>query len=240
MAGHAGSLVRGGPHRPLRVRIRELLESRILDGEYRPGDKLVEYRIARELGVSQAPVREALRDLAGMGLVEVREHVGTRVRDIEPHEDQAVGRVRVTLEAEAAKLAARRLPHHPEELAVLRARLAELRRAAEAGDTLAVARAGVAFHRAVIEAAGQPVLLDVWNALGIELRTAVAVRDGRMSLAETAAGHQPILDALAAGDARTASRLARDHARTWLAQRTRHRPRRSGSGDPPPDADDAR
>jgi DNA-binding GntR family transcriptional regulator len=209
--GPAASLKRP----PLRTTVRELLLGRILAGVYGPGDRLVEYRIARELGVSQAPVREALRDLEAMRVVEIRPHLGARVRALPVEELADAAPVRASLEETAAGLAAVRLARHPGDLDRLREHLAEMRDAAADGNPQRLARHSVAFHRQVVVSAGNPVLLDVWNALGVELHTALGVRDAPRSLGESADSHQPILDALVAGDAEAAARLSREHAEAW-------------------------
>jgi DNA-binding GntR family transcriptional regulator len=198
--------------------VRELLLERILAGRYGLGDRLVEYRIARELGVSQAPVREALRDLEAMRVVDIRAHLGARVRDLPVAELAEAAPVRAALEETAAGLAAGRLAHRPGDLDRLREHLDAMRAAAADGDPRGLARHSVAFHRQIVVSAGNPVLLDVWNALGIELHTALGVRDAPRSLSESADSHQPILDALSSGDAEAAARLSREHARSWAAQ----------------------
>lgn len=214
MAGDEG-LDRAHDRRPLRVQVRELLERRIMSGRYAPGEQLVEYRLAQELGVSQTPVREALRDLESRRLVEIREHVGTRVSMPAPEEDRLVDLLRLTVEAEAARLAAPRLQRHPLQLAGLRAHVDAMREAERAQDPGAMAEHGVAFHRGVVEASGSQLLMDVWNLLGVELRTARAIRSGVRPLEESAEEHLPILEALERGDGKEAARRQKTHAKQW-------------------------
>ena len=93
----------------LREQVKGRLLERILSGELRPGDRLVETRIAQELGTSQAPVREALRDLELLRFVESEPFRGSRVRGISPEELAEIYPVRAALEhGPAAALAARR------------------------------------------------------------------------------------------------------------------------------------
>ena len=66
----------------LREQIREVIVGRIMDGTYAPGDRIVELQLAQELGTSQAPVREAIRELEAMRLVTSEPHRGARVRDV--------------------------------------------------------------------------------------------------------------------------------------------------------------
>ena len=121
----------------LREQVKEVLLERILRGELKPGDRLVETRIAQELGTSQAPVREALRDLELLGLVESEPFRGSRVREVSDEELLDVFPVRAVLEELAAKEAARRLGG---DVSALEAELAAMLEGGEAGDTADAAR----------------------------------------------------------------------------------------------------
>jgi len=90
----------------LREQVKDVLLQRIVSGELEPGDRLVETRIAQELGTSQAPVREALRDLELLRLVESEPFRGSRVRGFGEKELVEVYPVRASLEELAARLAA--------------------------------------------------------------------------------------------------------------------------------------
>src|SRR6185295_20410535 len=92
----------------LREQVKEVLLERILRGQLKPGDRLVETRIAQELGTSQAPVREALRDLELVNLVESEPFRGSRVRGVSDEDLLQSFPVRAALEELAAKEAARR------------------------------------------------------------------------------------------------------------------------------------
>jgi DNA-binding GntR family transcriptional regulator len=93
----------------LREQVKDVLLQRIASGELQPGERLVETRIAQELGTSQAPVREALRDLQLLRLVESEPFRGSRVRVFDEEELIEVYPVRASLEELAAKLAAEKL-----------------------------------------------------------------------------------------------------------------------------------
>src|ERR687887_1897079 len=116
---------------PLREQVKELVLERILDGTYAPGERLVETRIAQELGTSQAPVREALRDLELLRLVESEPFRGARVREVRREELAEIYPVRAALEEVAAREAAKRLDGEVEQL---EAELEAMRTAAERGD----------------------------------------------------------------------------------------------------------
>src|SRR5919199_1951251 len=93
----------------LREQVRKLLLERILAHEYAPGERLVETRIAAELGVSQAPVREALRELESLRFVESAPFRGTWVREVSDEELGEVYPIRAALEEVAARAAAERM-----------------------------------------------------------------------------------------------------------------------------------
>ena len=90
----------------LSERVKDRILTWILEGELEPGSRIVETRVARELGVSQAPVREALRDLAILGFVEMKPHKGARVRNPTREELTQAIEVRAELEALGGRLAA--------------------------------------------------------------------------------------------------------------------------------------
>jgi DNA-binding GntR family transcriptional regulator len=100
----------------LREQIRELLLERILKGELQPGDRIVELQIAQELGTSQAPVREALRELQSLGFVEHEPYRGTRVRRIIEEELAEIYPVRAALKEGSPEKAGGALRQHFETL----------------------------------------------------------------------------------------------------------------------------
>src|SRR5262249_17390163 len=183
---------------------------RILRGELQPGDRLVETRIAQELGTSQAPVREALRDLELLNLVESEPFRGARVRGVTDEDLLQIFPVRAALEELAAKEAARRLHG---DVSALEAEIEEMLAAAKAGDTRAQLARDIAFHRAVVEASGNRVLMQAWLALGIEVPTAFGVYWTYFPPGELVDFHLPIVDAIRAGDAAKAGSAARSHVR---------------------------
>jgi DNA-binding GntR family transcriptional regulator len=192
----------------LREQVKELILQRILTGIYAPGDRLVETRIAQELGTSQAPVREALRDLELLRFVESAPFKGARVREISDEELLEIYPVRAALEELAAREAAVRLDGG---VAALEAELDAMHTAADEGDLHTQVVHDVNFHRLIVEAAGNRILQDVWGYLRIESRTIItAVRTG-MDGHEIAERHRPVLDALRDRDPDRAGAALRRH-----------------------------
>ena len=187
-------------------RVRHILVERIRDGSYPPGTRLVELRLARELGTSQAPVREALRELEAARLVETEPYRGTRVRAPSEQELWEGCEVRAVLEELAARLALRRLQ---DDLAGLRAAADAIRAAAEAGDVTACARHDLAFRRAIVAAAGNKVLLRAWEEIAREDQTRLALAQRRAGLPSFADDHRLVVEALVRGEGRVAGALLR-------------------------------
>jgi DNA-binding GntR family transcriptional regulator len=191
-----------------REQIKDLLVQRILEGHYDPGQRLIELRIAEELGVSQGPVREALRELEILRLVESEPFRGARVRALRADEITESYPVRAALEELAAKLAAAWLAGRA---APLRAEMDAMRAAAGDGDLRAFVRHDVAFHRVFVEASANRTLVDVWESLHVDLRTRFTLIQRLEDLAEVAESHAPLMEALDAGEAELAGRLVREH-----------------------------
>lgn len=193
----------------LRDAVKEAVVGRILDGTYRPGERIVESRLAQEFNVSQAPVREALRELEALRMIETRPHRGARVRLVTLQEIGETYPVRAALEEVAGREAASRMTEA--SLATLEDELAAMHDAAAAGDAHAHLLHDVAFHAAIVEAAGNQVLLDVWRSLRIEARTLITVMKADSDLRMLAEMHRPIIGALRFGNPELAGREMRQH-----------------------------
>lgn len=196
------------PRLTLGRQIRDGLVRRIVSGELEPGTRLVETRIAEEYGTSQAPVREALRELEAIGMVETKPRRGTFVRHFIQQTLRESYVVRAALEETATRLAllAGALP-----LDALAEDVAAMRSAAESGNAQATGAASVSFHRHVIDSAGNELLKHAWEALQIEARTAVTLLAVEPDLAEVADDHAKLLVVLGSGDLEAACQLTRDH-----------------------------
>ena len=193
----------------LREQVKDVLLERILRGELEPGERLVETRLARELGTSQAPVREALRDLELLRLVESEPFRGSRVRAVDDSQLLPVFPVRAALEELAAGEAAR----NASDVGALDRELESMRAAAAAADWRTQIAHDVAFHRTMVELAGNEPLLQSWLVLGVEVSTAFATYQTLWDQTELAEFHVPIIEAIRAGDSRRAGAEARKHVR---------------------------
>ena len=157
----------------LRDQIREHIVEGIVSGRWKPGERIVERRIATELEVSQTPVREALRELESLRLIESAPNKGVRVRNLTAADLEESYPVRAGLEQIAAELAAARLAA---DCSALAPHVTALYEADRTGDSAGQVRHTVAFHRELVRAAGNAVLLHTWEGLGIEVFTALSIR----------------------------------------------------------------
>ena len=192
----------------LREQVKDILLQRIASGELKPGERLVETRIAQELGTSQAPVREALRDLQLLRLVESEPFRGSRVRVFGQEELIDVYPVRAALEELAARLAAEKLEG---DVSVLEAELEAMKDAVRRDDTHALVEHDVAFHRHIVEAAGNSVLKQCWQSLGVESRITISLYGTYMDPAQAAERHQKLIDPIRDQKPGPAGREARKH-----------------------------
>jgi DNA-binding GntR family transcriptional regulator len=195
-------------HHPLGVRIRNALLERIIGGHYAPGERLVEMQLAREFGSSQAPVREALRDLEKAGLVTIRPRRGSFVNDYHATTQHEVYFVRGALEEAAMRLALPRLHRNPQ---IVREHLEGMREAARSGDLDGVIHHSVWFHRAILRAAENALLLQMWESLHVEIHSRKTLLQPNVDMHAVGESHAPIYDAIVAGDVELACRLSREH-----------------------------
>lgn len=197
---------------PLREQIRRVLVDGLLSGRWQPGERIVERRVAAELNVSQAPVREALRELETLRLIESVPNKGARVRDFGVADMAEIYPVRAGLELVAARLAAPRLA---EDIRPLEREVEALRRATAAGDVDGEIKHSVEFHREIVRAARNSVLLHTWESLGVEVWTALSVRWLDMELHAKAADHRAITEAFRDRDPDVGQMLS-DHVLNYV------------------------
>jgi DNA-binding GntR family transcriptional regulator len=179
--------------------VKDRLLEAILSGEYPPDSRIVETQVARELGTSQAPVREALRGLEALGVVEITPFRGARVRRPTASELIEAYAVRSALEALGARLGVPRMTDA--DLDDLSGLFSQMQDAAAVGDGHAVAAADADFHGRILAMAGNATLERVWRSLEPYSRTYITLIVPGAHPEWTLSLHAPILEALRARDA---------------------------------------
>jgi DNA-binding GntR family transcriptional regulator len=157
----------------MRDYIRDVLVGRILDGTYPAGTQLKELYLAREFDVSQAPIREALRELEGSGLVTSERFRGTRVRGADFKEMRESYELRTMLEMRAVALAA---PYPAALLEDLSGFLRDMEAAVKIDDSEGYIDNALRFHRRLVESSGNRTFLGVWDSLLWDIRGRIALR----------------------------------------------------------------
>jgi DNA-binding FadR family transcriptional regulator len=212
------------------AKVFAFLRDRLLDGSIHPGDRLVpERELALQLGVSRPILREALRGLSMMGVVEIRERVGTFVRqpDVSVLGDffafavaqradivDDVMQARIAIEVQAVRLACRQAT--PSDLARIAAAVGRIE--ATVDDSEEGGRADFDFHSALVQASGSETLVQLYAALSTLLMRSHRERRGvvggdpalKRHLVED---HARIVQALLSRDADRADAVLRQHFR---------------------------
>ena len=193
----------------MRDHIRDVLVARILDGTYAAGTQLKELTLAREFNVSQAPIREALRELEGSGLVASERYRGTRVRGADFAEMRESYELRATLEARAVELA---VPCAPEAIAEMEQCLHAMAVTAKHNDSEGYISQALRFHRTLIVASRNRTFVSVWDSLHWDVRGRIAVErlakknEDFVPLIDL---HEELLAKIRAGSVEEASALVR-------------------------------
>lgn len=186
------------------------LRQEIITGHLQPNERLVELDLSERLGVGRAAIRTALVRLESEGLVERERHRGAKVRLVDEGEAVEILEARGMLEGLAARHAAERVT--PEEVAELRAILAEMRARLDDGDLLGASDQNAVLHRRILEISGHETARRLISTLRSQLvrfqyRTILVSGRPERSFAE----HSAIVDALEAGDGDAAEAAMRRH-----------------------------
>jgi GntR family transcriptional regulator, transcriptional repressor for pyruvate dehydrogenase complex len=214
-----------GRARPLSAEVVAQIESLIVEGTWRPGERLpAEAALAVQLGVSRSVVRDAIRTLTARGLVEVRQGIGTTVTDsalgvyadsilmLLLRSELTVGDLfdaRATIESGVVISAARN--RTDEDCIELRRHVKLMAEAVEAGDWRAAFAEDLSFHRAVIRATRQPALVAILEPLHYVIASSLLVPDvGQPDLFDVP-DHERICRSIVARDEEEAGRAMTAH-----------------------------
>ena len=211
--------------RPLRESVRDTLRSRIFEGHYAPGTRLVERDLAAEFNVSRLPIREALRMLRQEGLIRDRAGRGSEVSGLSAKDVEDLFDVRQSLEVLACRLAAKRAT--AEDLHHLEGLLNQAEKFLAKGSILEAHRANSEFHDAITRIANNDFL-----------RSALEPLQGRMhwlfrhvsDLPELIREHRELYAAIASGDPDRAAHQSASHVSKYRDQF----PEETGAGVPEP------
>lgn len=193
----------------LSTSVKKLLLDRIMSGHYKPGERIIELQLSKELGTSQSPVREALRDLAAIGIVTIHSRRGARVRLPTSKELSDISLVRSEIDALAATLAA---PLVDEDvLGQLRAAYADMEHHHADGNHAALTQADAQFHRLIVMTSANQAIQHVFDQLEPFARTFITLTLPKVNVQSIIGEHKLILSALEQRDGSLAAKCAREH-----------------------------
>lgn len=199
----------------LSTSVKKVLLDRIMHGHYKPGERIIELQVAKELGTSQSPVREALRDLAAIGIVTIHSRRGARVRLPTSKELADISLVRSEIDALAATIASPLMDD--DVIASLREAYDEMRRHQADGNHVAMTQADARFHRIIADTSANHAIQHVFDQLEPFARTFITLTLPRVDIGSIIGEHQQILEALERRDAAGAAAAARAHQRNVSA-----------------------
>jgi DNA-binding GntR family transcriptional regulator len=193
-------------------RAYEYVKERLLDGRYVGGTLLSENELARRLGVSRTPVREAFLHLEDEGLLALYPRRGALVVPISPSEAEDLLEARMLIEPHCARRVA---AHHTEVGPALRESIAEQERALAAGGGGFIV-ADRKFHRLIVAANDNPLLIRLYDSLRDRHQRIAATTIARepTRIARFIAEHREIAAAIDRGDSEAAAELTAEHVRT--------------------------
>ena len=203
--------------RALRSDVYDALRRALVQGALKPGQRINEAELARQMQISRAPIREAIRQLEQEGLLESVPRRGTFVPALSREDVEEVYTLRADLEARAVRRAVPRLTTG--ELATLTDFVDKMCAAGEAKDLATVLEADIQFHRFLVEAAGWPRLRKLWEGLHpqtLTLYTLNTLTD--WTSVDHARRHEPLLVAIRTGDPEVATAAIQEHILGVCAQ----------------------
>jgi DNA-binding GntR family transcriptional regulator len=193
----------------LSTSVKKLLLDRIMSGYYKPGERIIELQLSKELGTSQSPVREALRDLAAIGIVTIHSRRGARVRLPTGKELADISLVRSEIDALAAGLASSLVDE--EVLEQLREAYAAMERHRAEGNHVALTQADAEFHRLIASTSANQAVQHVFDQLEPFARTFITLTLPKADVKSIIGEHKLILEALENRNGALAAERARQH-----------------------------
>ncbi len=201
-------------NKSLRERILDTLRGAILSGELKPGQTLVETELASQLGVSRAPLREAIHILNSEGLLETVPYHGTTVKPLTKTDIEELYSLRSALESFAVQRILEQ-DDYQERVAQLHDIYDEMLIAAREDNIRGVNMLDRRFHDQLIELSGHSLLANMWNTVAMRVQQVMSLRNRRNSdISQVAYNHLPVINAMEANDMDTALEAIKQHVAT--------------------------
>ena len=176
----------------LKEKIANILMQRIVDGELALGDKIREAHLAKEFGVSQAPVREAIISLVSLGILEHKPNVGAKVKEFTKAEIIEIYQVREALESFAVS----QNSHALSAISELENIYSEMLKIAKTEDSKAFVKVDQLFHATLIRSLNNVLIEDLWTQQYTKSSVQNVIQEFSGTLEDVAKMHLPIIEAI--------------------------------------------
>ena len=211
----------------LSQKVYRALKTEIIKGSLKPGTKLSEGKIAKQMGVSRTPIREALRELAAEGFVKISPNQGVMVSNASVEDVQEVLQIRGVLEGLAARLAIKTI--NEENIKELEKYQKRMEYYTNKDDVLAFSEIDAEFHELILNICGNNRLIQIRENLSDQahryrIRSLSVPGRLKYSLKE----HQEIVEALKRKNTKQADRLSQKHIENVLANILTHKNKEEG------------
>lgn len=189
--------------------IRDAIYEQVVNGELKPGDRITELEWAKIFNTSQAPVREAIRDLEAMGVVVSIPFKGAFVREMTVKDLKDIHQIRIGLEGVALKNAI--LKASDQDIENVKSIFCLMTEYAKNGQKEEFIKEDIHFHEKIVELADTTELMKMWKMCNVELWTAFNVQMSQSDLVKFAVSHKEILDVLEKRQTRRAFEVMDEH-----------------------------
>lgn len=193
----------------LRVDVCQRIRESIINNELKPGERIVETQIAKQLGVSQSPVREAIRELEHMGLIENKPFLGCFVKKLTKKDIVDAYKLRASLEMLAASEAAKNITD--DQLAEMEELIEKMKAAAKDKDVNEFVELDIAFHKMIVKISDNALLEKMWDMVNLSQWTFITTKISERSLPELADRHLDIFMSLKNRDKEEAWKCMKVH-----------------------------
>ncbi|MFZ7102667.1 MAG: GntR family transcriptional regulator [Peptococcaceae bacterium] len=193
----------------LRYEIKKILTEAILNGDIGPGERIIETRIAKDLQVSQAPVREAIRELEHMGLVETQPYKGAFVKIIKKEEVFEAYKLRILIESYAAEIVGGKI--NPDLLAEFATLISRMKQYGADNNRTEFIELDISFHELIIKSTESTLLYRIWSIINMAHLPYLTFTKSTMSFSSLVLQHERIYEAFKECNPEKAAKAVKDH-----------------------------
>jgi len=187
----------------------EFLKQEILGGRLNPGDRIVETKFARELGISQTPVREAVRHLSGEGIVTIVPNRGPVVNELSARDIFEIYSLRASIEGLAIRLATQIATD--EEVGALERFYEEMKSKANAEDVVSLLADSLYIHQSIITLSEHTRLIRAYESISFQIALVNRILGNESTKEKEVEQHAELIEALKARDPDKAELTMRKH-----------------------------